>query len=244
MRDPNTEHRSLASTRALVIGVGGLGSPAAMALARAGVGTIGLIDPDLVETSNLHRQPLYWDQDVGTPKVDAAAARLQAERPGLRVIGRAVRFDAGSAPLLDGFDVIVDGTDSAAAKFAINDAAVRRRLPLVHAGAIGTRAQLLTVLPGATACIRCLFEDPPEPDEAPSCQEAGVLGPAVTLAGILQGVEAVRLLSGIRPIFAGNLLAFDLWNGAWRRVQVAPRPSCDTCGGLHRDVFMQRSVSS
>jgi len=244
MRDPNTEHRPLASSSALVIGVGGLGSPAALALGRAGVGTIGLIDPDLVETANLHRQPLYAEHDVGTPKVDAAAARLRAECPGLQVNGRAARFDAGSAALLDGFDVVVDGTDSVAAKFAINDAAVQRRLPLVHAGAVGTRAQVLTVLPGTTACVRCLFEDPPEAEEAPSCQEAGVLGPAVNLAGTLQGVEAVRLLSGIPPLFAGNLLTFDLWNGAWRRVHVPLRPSCGTCGSLHRDVFLQRSVGS
>jgi adenylyltransferase/sulfurtransferase len=197
-----------------------------------------------VEVSNLHRQPLYTDGDVGAPKVRAAAARLQAVRPGVQVLTWPVRFGPDSAALLDGFDVILDGTDSAVAKFDINDAAVARRVPLVHAGAIGTRAQLLTVLPGQTACLRCLFEDLPDPDEAPSCEEAGVLGPSVVLAGSLQGAEAVRLLAGTGPMFAGSLLTFDVWGGVWRRVPVAPRATCVTCGVLHREVFAQRSVGS
>jgi molybdopterin/thiamine biosynthesis adenylyltransferase len=244
MRHAKTEHRTPAASRALVIGIGGLGAPAASALADAGVGTIGLVDPDRVDASNLHRQPLYTDADVGAPKVVAAAARLRAVHPGARVVTWSVRFGPDSAGLLDGFDVILDGTDSAAAKFAINDAAVARRLPLVHAGAIDTRAQLLTVLPGETACLRCLFEDPPGPDEEASCQDAGVLGPSVTLAGTLQGAEAVRLLAGAAPLFAGSLLTFDVWGGVWRRVRVAPRATCDTCGVLHREVFAQRSVGS
>src|SRR4029077_4740127 len=165
-------------------------------------------------------------------------------RPGVQVMTWPVRFGPDSGALLDGFDVILDGTDSAVAKFDINDAAVARRVPLVHAGAIGTRAQLLTVLPGQTACLRCLFEDPPDPDEAPSCDEAGVLGPSVVLAGNLQGAEAVRLLAGAGPMFAGSLLTFDVWGGAWRRVAVAPRATCVTCGVLHREVFAQRSVGS
>jgi adenylyltransferase/sulfurtransferase len=244
MRHVKTEHHALKASRALVIGVGGLGSPAAIALAEAGVGTIGLIDPDRVEISNLHRQPLYTDGDIGAPKVRAAAARLQAVRPGVQVITWPVRFGPDCAALLDGFDVLLDGTDSAVAKFDINDAAVARRVPLVHAGAIGTRAQLLTVLPGQTACLRCLFEEAPDPDEAPSCEEAGVLGPSVVLAGNLQGAEAVRLLTGAGAMFAGSLLTFDMWNGAWRRVSVAPRATCVTCGVLHREVFAQRSVGS
>ena len=244
MRHEKTRHQALEASRALVIGVGGLGSPAAIVLAGAGVGTVGLVDPDRVEPSNLHRQPLYEDPDVGAPKVRAAAARLRADRPELQVLTWEVPFGAGSEALLDGFDVVLDCTDSAATKFATNDAAVRRRLPLIHAGAIGTRAQLLTVLPGETACVRCLFEDPPEPDESPSCQEAGVLGPAVVLAGTLQGAEAVRLLAGAGPMFAGRMLTFDVWGGSWRRVEVAPRAACSTCGPLHREVFTQRSVGS
>jgi len=225
-----------------VVGVGGLGAPAARVLAEAGVGTLGLIDPDRVEVSNLHRQPLYGESDLDRPKVDAAADRLREVDPALRVRTFQARFDADLAPLLDDFDVVLDGTDSIAAKFTVNDAAVTRAVPLVHAGALGTRAQIMTVLPGRTACYRCVFEDPPPPGDVPSCQEAGVLGPAVVLAGTLQAAEAIRLLAGDPPLFANGLLHVDTWRGSWRCIVVTPRPSCPTCGTLHRNLATQRSI--
>jgi len=242
MRSTSGHPTRLRDARALIIGVGGLGSPAARALAAAGVGTLGLIDPDRVELSNLHRQPLYRDADLGHPKVDAAAARLRADHPGLRVETWRARFDHDAAALLDGFDVVLDGTDSIAAKFAVNDAAVARGVPLVHAGAIGTRAQLLTVLPGRTACYRCLFEEPPPPDEVASCQDAGVLGPSVVLAGSLQAADAIRVLGGEPPLFADRLLILDTQAATWRRVVVSPRPTCPACGDARQDVNSQRSV--
>jgi molybdopterin/thiamine biosynthesis adenylyltransferase len=242
MRHSTGQRDTLHDARALIIGVGGLGSPAAMALADAGVGTLGLVDPDTVELSNLHRQPLYLESDIGSPKVDAAATRLRVEHPALRVETWRTRFDLDTAPLLDGFDVVLDGTDSVAAKFAVNDAAVARRVPLIHAGAIGTRAQLLTILPGETACYRCLFEEPPPADEVASCEEAGVLGPVVVLAGSLQAADAIRLLSGAAPLFAGRLLAFDTGAGSWRRIVVAPRPGCPACGALHQNLTTPRSM--
>ncbi len=242
MRPPTPQPTGLRDGRALIIGVGGLGSPAAIALADAGVGTLGLVDPDRVELSNLHRQPLYDDADIGRPKVDAAAARLLIAHPALRVETWRLRFDADAAALLDGFDVVLDGTDSVEAKFVVNDAAVACGVPLVHAGAIGTRAQLLTVVPGATACYRCLFEEPPPADEVASCQDAGVLGPSVVLAGSLQAADAVRLLSGLPPLFANRLLSLDTRDATWRRVDVTPRPSCPACGGLHQELITQRSV--
>jgi adenylyltransferase/sulfurtransferase len=232
----------LARARALVIGVGGLGAPAARVLADAGVGTLGLVDPDRVEVSNLHRQPLYAESDLGRPKVEAAAARLRAGSPSLHVRTFQARFDTDLAPLLDQFDVVLDGTDSIAAKFTVNDAAVARGVPLVHAGAVATRAQLMTVLPGRTACYRCLFEEPPPPGDVPSCQEAGVLGPSVVLAGTLQAAEAIRLLGGDPPLFANRLLHVDTWCGSWRDIVVTRRPSCPACGTLHRDVTTQRSI--
>src|SRR5262245_64028022 len=243
MQTSRSTRPALADARILVVGVGGLGSPAAMALAGAGVGTIGLVDPDRVEPSNLHRQPLYGEADVGRPKVDAAAARLRAGHPRLRVETAAVRFVAGSSALLGGFDVVLDGTDSVAAKFDVNDAAVAAGVPLVHAGAIGWQAQLLTVLPGTSACYRCLFEEPPPPDEVASCQEAGVLGPTVVLAGTLQAAEAIRLLSGTAPSFADRLLAIDTRTGTWRRVAVRRRPGCPACGILHQHTTTQRSIA-
>lgn len=238
---PPSHIHGLDRTRALVIGVGGLGSPAAMALAAAGVGTLGLMDPDVVEVSNLPRQPLYDEADVGRPKVTAAAARLQARHPALAVETDARRFGADDAALLDGWDVVLDGTDSVAAKFTVNDAAVVADVPLVHAGAIGWRAQLLTVLPHASACYRCLFEEPPPPDEVPSCQEAGVLGPAVVLAGTLQAAEAVRLLTHLEPSFRDRLLTVDTRTGTWRSVPLSRDPDCAACGDRHEADTVQRS---
>lgn len=225
-----TTRRSLGRARALVIGVGGLGCPAALALAEAGVGAVRLLDSDAVEVSNLHRQPLYTDADVGRPKVEVAAERLRQVAPALRVEAHRARFRDGDVAWLDGCDVVLDGTDSIAAKFAVSDAAVAARVALVHAGAIDFRAQLLTVVPGVTACYRCVFEEAPPPDDVPSCQEAGVLGPLVSLVGTLQAVEAIRLLAGERPLFADRLLTVDLRAGAWRDVPVARVPYCAACG--------------
>jgi molybdopterin/thiamine biosynthesis adenylyltransferase len=220
----------LARARVLVVGVGGIGSPAALALARAGVGELGLVDPDVVEPSNLHRQPLYDDADVGCPKADVAAERLTAEAPRLRVHAWRERFPAAaSAAALPGFDVVVDGTDSIAAKFAVNDAAVAAGVPLVHAGVLGFRAQLFTVLPGASACYRCLFEEAPPPGDVPSCRDAGILGPTAALAGALAAAEALRIAGGSGAAWANRLLVLDAWTGRHRGVPLARRPGCTTC---------------
>jgi adenylyltransferase/sulfurtransferase len=212
-----------------VIGLGGLGCPAALALARAGVGTIGLVDPDVVDVSNLPRQLLYDDGDVGRAKVDAAAERLGAIAPATRIVATRALFTAEDAGRLRDFDVVLDGTDSIAAKFAVSDAAVAARVPLVHAGAVGWRAQILTIVPGASACYRCVFEDAPPPDDVPSCQDAGVVGPVVALAGSLQAADALRIATGATPHFAGRLLTIDLRAGTWRHVPVPRRRGCAAC---------------
>jgi adenylyltransferase/sulfurtransferase len=219
----------LAAARVLVVGIGGLGAPAARALAEAGVGTLGLVDPDLVELSNLHRQPLYDDADVGAPKVEAAAARLRALAPALAIETHRRRCDADDAPLFRRFDVVLDGTDTIAAKFDVNDAAVAAGVPLVHAGVLGWRAQVMTVLPGASACYRCVFEEAPPPGDVPSCSEAGVLGPVPALAAALQAADALRIVTGVAPLYAGRLLALDLLDGRWRAVPLARNPRCPTC---------------
>jgi len=221
---------ALPGARVLIVGVGGLGSPAAMALAAAGVGSLGLVDPDRVEVSNLHRQPLYEEDDVGQLKVEAAAERLRHAHPALRVETHAERFGQTEVGLARAFDLVVDGTDTVSAKFVVNDAAVAAGVPLVHAGVLGFRAQMLTVLPGASACYRCVFEEPPPPEETPSCEAAGVLGPAVVLAGTLVAAEALRILSGQRAAFADRLLAMDLQAGTWRSVPVARNAACTVCG--------------
>lgn len=233
--------RALPDARVLLIGLGGLGAPAATALADAGVGTLGLVDPDVVEVSNLHRQPLYAASDVGERKVDAARRRLAARRASLRVETWAHRFAAGDAPLLAGWDVVLDGTDSAATKFIVNDAAVAARVPLVHAGATGWAAQLLTVLPGH-ACLRCLFEAPAPEDDVPACEAAGILGPVVVLAGGLQAAEAVRLVTGAGAAFADRLLSIDLRAGTWRSVPIARNPACAGCGSTHASPARRSAV--
>ena len=216
--------------RALVVGIGGLGCPAALALARSGIGTLGLVDPDTVDLSNLPRQLLYDERDIGRPKVEVAAERLRSIAPATRFVTRRARFTVGDAPWLRDFDVVLDGTDSIAAKFDVSDAAVAAGVPLVHAGAIDFRAQLLTIVPRVTACYRCVFEQPPPPDDVPSCQDAGVLGPVVALAGSLQAAEALRIAAGERPLFADRLLSIDLRAGTWRSVPVARSAHCPACG--------------
>jgi adenylyltransferase/sulfurtransferase len=234
---------ALSAARVLLVGVGGLGSPAALALAEAGVGTLGLVDPDRVELSNLPRQLLYDEQDVGRRKVDAARARLAREHPALRIETRAARFAASSAAWLSEFDVVLDGTDGAAVKLALNDAAVATGVPLVHAGASGLRAQLLTVLPGRSACLRCLFEDGSAAEDEPACTAAGILGPVVALAGGLAAAEALRLLTGAPALFADRLLTIDARAGTWRSVPLARNPGCAACGGTPARAAAPRSAA-
>jgi len=238
-----THEPALADRRVLVIGVGGLGSGATLALAGAGIGALGLVDPDPVEVSNLHRQLLYDSADVGRPKVAVAAERLQRLAPGLRVETWRERFGSGHRALLSGFDCVVDGTDTVAAKFVLSDAAVAARVPLVHAGVLGFVAQLMTVVPGASACYRCVFEEPPPPEETPGCQEAGVLGPVVALAGALQAAEALRLLAGATPAWTNRLLRIDAWTGKWRTVPLAQNPRCAACAAMaaHEPAIAGRS---
>jgi adenylyltransferase/sulfurtransferase len=227
MTTPHTDR--LAAARVLVVGVGGLGAPAVEALVRSRIGTLGLIDPDVVELSNLHRQPLYDFPDVGRPKVVAAADRLRALSPSLRVEGWQESFTPGHVELAARYDVVLDGTDSIAAKFAVNDAAVTAGVPLVHAGVLGWRFQVLTVLPGITACYRCIFEEAPPPGDVPSCEEAGVLGPVPALAAALQVAEALHVLGGRPPTLAGRLLSADVERGRWRTIPVVPNPRCPAC---------------
>jgi molybdopterin/thiamine biosynthesis adenylyltransferase len=232
MSTTDESHPRLARARALVVGVGGLGAPAAATLARAGVGTLGLVDPDVVELSNLHRQPLYATADVGRAKVEVAAERLRALHPGVRIEVRRERLGPDAAGVR-GFDVVLDGTDTIAAKFAVNDAAVAAGVPLVHAGVLGFRAQLMTVLPGASACYRCVFEEAPPPGDVPSCQEAGVLGPVTALVAALQAAEAIGLLAGRGAAWVDRLLAIDLATGRHRLVPLPAGPRCTRCIAVH-----------
>ena len=224
----DTAHLStLAGRSALVVGVGGLGCPAAWALAQAGVGHLSLVDPDVVELSNLHRQVLHADADVGRPKVESAAGKLRAAFPGLRLSLLKDRFTAGNGrALLRGMDVVVDGTDGVATKFLLNDQALEAGVPLVHGGVVRLEGLVLAVVTGGP-CLRCLFEDEPGAEALPTCARAGVLGPAAGVVGGLQAQAAVALLQGQRQ--AGWLWRVDARAGRVRRVALAQRPDCPTC---------------
>jgi molybdopterin/thiamine biosynthesis adenylyltransferase len=223
---------TLSGRSALVIGAGGLGGPVLLTLAASGVGRLVLLDDDVVETSNLNRQPLFGETDLGRPKAEAAAARLRRLHPGVRVEAIGLRFDAGNAAeLAASVDVLVDGSDNFATKFLASDAAVAARRPLVHGGVLRYTAQLLTVVPGQTGCLRCLFEEPPAPGTVPTCADAGVLGALAGLAGALMGAEALRVLAGERGAYAGRLVVYEARGGRTRLVPLRRRPGCPACEG-------------
>jgi len=219
-----------ATKRALVIGAGGLGGPALLGLAAAGVGRLTVVDGDAVESSNLARQPLYVEADLGRRKAAAAAERLRRLFPAVEVEAVDGRFDGSSAArLLQGADVAVDGSDDFETRFLANDAALRAGVPLVHGGVLRTTGQILTVIPGETACLRCLFEGPPPGGEVPSCSQAGVLGALAGFIGGLMAAEAVRLLGGEAGAYAGRLLVYEARGARTRAVRVSRRADCTAC---------------
>lgn len=229
-RDSTSDSQRLAAARVVVVGVGALGCPAARVLAASGVGTIVLVDPDRVEISNLHRQPLHTTDAIGELKVASAAAALQREFPGVRLEAHAVRLDAANLPeLFTGIDFVLDATDGAAAKFLVNDGAVRLGTPFSHAGILGFLGQTMTVVPGRSACLRCLFPEPPSEAESVSCRDAGVIGPLAGVIGAIQAGEAIKHLTGRGEPLCDRLLTIDARSGAWRRVRLARNPRCPVC---------------
>ena len=217
--------------KVLVVGLGGLGSPAALTLALAGVGTLGLVDADRVELSNLHRQILHFTPDIGRPKVDSAREKIRQLNPSITVEAHNEWLHAGNlADIFAGYDFILDATDGVATKFLINDGAVLLNKPLSHAGIVQFHGQALTVLPRQTTCLRCLFPVPPQPDENPTCQEAGLLGSLAGSLGSVQAAEAVKYLSGDGDLLTDRLLTYDALALRWREVRVRPSRHCPLCG--------------
>ena len=217
--------RTLAASRVLVVGLGGLGCPAAQAVAGAGVGTLGLCDFDTVDVSNLHRQPLYATADVGRPKVEAARVRLAAVNPGVRLVLHPLLVDARNADaLVHGYDVVVDGLDDLAARYALGDACRREGIPVVH-GAVTTWEGQVAVFPPEGPCYRCLHPKPPA-QAGPTCAEAGVLGPLPNLVGSLQAMEALKLLLD-QPTLAGRMWLLDGKEGSARTITLKHRAGCD-----------------
>jgi molybdopterin/thiamine biosynthesis adenylyltransferase len=217
--------------RVLLVGVGGLGCPAALVLARAGVGVLGLCDDDMVERSNLHRQILFSDGDVGTPKLDAAARALRSgeaeHRPELR-LHRTRLLPDNALSIVREYDLVLEGADNFATKFLAADACALARVPVVHASAVRWIGTALAVGAGGSPCYRCLFEDVLPPDQAPSCADAGVMGPVVGVVAAAQADLALALLDGL-PV-AGDLVTYDGRADVLRRRTIARRVDCPLCG--------------
>lgn len=224
-------------TRVLVVGAGGLSSPVLRLLAKRGVRHLTVVDDDLVDPSNLHRQTLYTDADVGELKIQRAAETLRALEPELSVRTVEGRFVPDTAEeLLRGHALVIEGADNLATKFLVADAAHLAGVPAVQAGAVRWSGWALCALPGA-ACLRCLFEDIPR-DRVETCAEAGVVGPVVGVLGALQGAFAFRLLAGERP--AGELWHYDALRGELRKTHVRRRGDCSLCSGKIQDLRKER----
>ena len=224
---------ALREAAVLVIGAGALGSPVATYLAGAGVGRIGIADDDEVALSNLHRQHLHFTPDVGVPKAASAAAKLAFLNPEIVVEPYQVRFEpANAAALVEGQDLVVDCSDSFETRYVVNAACCAAGIPLVEGGVVGLGGLVMAIRPGETACYRCAFPEPPPPGAAPTCAEAGVLGPAAGVIGSLQALEAILLLAGLPGEAAGGFLEVDLATQTFVRVAVARRPACPDCNPL------------
>ncbi len=226
--------RRLEAARVLLIGAGGLGSPAAYYLAAAGVGTLRIADDDVVDRSNLQRQILHTEAGIGTPKVDSAARALSALNPRTNVEGVVERVGTANVErLLDGVDVAVDGADNFPARYLLNDACVKLGKPLVY-GAVHRFEGQASVFDagrrrGHAPCYRCLFPEPPPPDAAPNCAEAGVLGVLPGVIGLIQATEAIKLILGIGLPLSGRLLHFDALSMRFRETRLAADPDCPVC---------------
>jgi molybdopterin/thiamine biosynthesis adenylyltransferase/rhodanese-related sulfurtransferase len=223
--------RRLKAGRVLLVGAGGLGSPAAMYLAAAGVGTLGIVDFDAVDTTNLQRQVIHGTADVGRPKLDSARDRIADINPHVTVEGHAVRLTSANArEIIRGYDVVIDGTDNFPTRYLVNDACVLEGKPCIYGSILRWEGQASVFWAGRGPCYRCLFAEPPPPGEVPSCAEAGVLGVLPGIIGCVQALEAVKLLLGQGDLLVGRLLLFDALRLRFREMRLRRDPACPVCG--------------
>ena len=221
---------ALKRSRVLVIGAGGLGSPVSLYLAAAGVGTLGLVDFDVVDASNLHRQVLYGASDVGRPKLEVAAERLRETNPHTELVLHAARFERSNArELIRRYDLVIDGTDNFPTRYLVNDACVLEARPNVYGSIFRFEGQVSLFWGAEGPCYRCLFAEPPPPELVPSCAEGGVLGVLPGIIGCLQANEAIKFLTGIGDGMLGRLLLFDALRMRFHEVRLKKNPSCPVC---------------
>ena len=224
--------KKLLNAKVLIIGAGGLGAPAAMYLAAAGVGTIGIVDADEVDLSNLQRQIIHTTNDVGKAKVKSAKETMNAINPDVTVNTYRQFVTSGNImELIADYDFIIDGTDNFPAKFLINDACVMAKKPFCHAGIIRFKGQLMTYVPGEGPCYRCVFKNPPPKDAVPTCKQAGVIGAMGGVIGSLQAMEAIKYILGIGDLLVGKLLTYDALKMEFYTVKLLKKVvDCAVCG--------------
>ena len=223
--------RTLLDAKVLLIGAGGLGSPIALYLAASGIGTIGLVDDDVVDESNLQRQVLHGADRIGMRKVDSAELTLRGLNPETRVVKHVERLQAENVErLIAPYDVIVDGTDNFDTRYVLNDAAVKLRKPVVHGSIYRWDGQITTFVPFDGPCYRCMYPTQPPPELAPACSVAGVLGVLPGIVGLLQANEVFKLVLGVGETLAGRLVMFDAMGTTFDEVRIWRDPACPTCG--------------
>ncbi len=228
--------KKLLNAKVLIIGAGGLGAPAALYLAAAGVGTIGIADADVVDLSNLQRQVIHSTADIGKPKVESAKQAMLAINPDITVnTYREFIYSGNIADIIAEYDFILDGTDNFPAKFLINDACVLAGKAFCHAGIIRFNGQLMTYVPGEGPCYRCVFKNPPPKDAVPTCKQAGVIGAMAGVIGCLQAMEAVKYITGAGELLTGRLLTYDALKMSFRTIKVPRDCSCAVCSE-HRTI--------
>ncbi|XOF33800.1 MAG: HesA/MoeB/ThiF family protein [Candidatus Electrothrix sp. YB6] len=222
---------ALLEAKVLVVGTGGLGSPISLYLAAAGVGTIGIVDADVVDISNLQRQIIHSTKDLDRPKVESAAEKMRAINPDIEVRPYKLYLDAANVEeIIREYDFVIDGSDNFPTKFLVNDACVMAGIPFSHGGILRFDGQTMTVLPGESACYRCSFRQPPPPDAVSSCSQAGVLGAIAGMLGAIQAAEALKFITGAGTLLTDTLLTFDAATMRFRRVNLKKRSDCPLCG--------------
>ena len=231
--------QKLLESRVLMLGAGGLGSPAALYLAAAGVGTIGIIDMDFVDASNLQRQILHNTDRIGDRKVDSAKKTLTLINPDLEVITYDTRLGADNIlEIIDGYDLIVDGTDNFPTRYLVNDASLLKKIPVIHGSIFRFEGQITVFDPYVGPCYRCMIPEPPPAELAPSCSEAGVLGVLPGIVGSIQALEAIKMLLDLGDPLVGRLLAFDALEESFRAFKVRRDPECPACGEHAQEIVI------